>query len=153
MKILREELSRKVAEKLGKLCKFTGNLMKGIGTIRQDVNVSIKDGARVEIKGWQDIKTMEKLIKNEIIRQKNLIEIKNYLIKDKLNFTFEEKKDKLLISSSNFKTILEKNICENKTLLQELEEYVNIYNSKISIIDNNTIEISNGDIKNSSEKR
>jgi glutamyl-tRNA(Gln) amidotransferase subunit E len=46
--------AREVAEKIGTLCKFTGKLMRGIGTIRQDVNVSIRGRNRVEIKGFQE---------------------------------------------------------------------------------------------------
>jgi len=58
---------------------------RGLGTIRQDVNVSIKGGARIEVKGWQDLKNVELLVKNEVLRQKNLLEIKDELKKRKLN--------------------------------------------------------------------
>jgi Glu-tRNA(Gln) amidotransferase subunit E-like FAD-binding protein len=46
---------------------------RGIGTIRQDVNVSIKGGARTEIKGFQEPAIMIKTIDNEILRQKELV--------------------------------------------------------------------------------
>jgi len=42
---------------------------RGIGTIRQDVNISIKGSKRVEIKGFQDPKMMKKTIDTEITRQ------------------------------------------------------------------------------------
>lgn len=44
-------------------------IKRGIGTIRQDVNVSIKGHERVEIKGFQDPSMMVTTIDNELIRQ------------------------------------------------------------------------------------
>ncbi len=73
--ILNPEQAKEAAEKLGMLLRSTGKAKRGIGTIRQDVNVSIKEGNRTEIKGFQDIKKMPKLIENEVIRQINLVEI------------------------------------------------------------------------------
>jgi len=46
---------------------------RGIGTIRQDVNLSIKNSARVELKGFQDIRNIEIAITKEVARQKELI--------------------------------------------------------------------------------
>lgn len=69
------EHAREVATKLGMLLRSTGNARRGLGTIRQDVNVSIEDGARVEIKGFQDVKNIDKLIEYEVKRQKNLVEL------------------------------------------------------------------------------
>jgi Glu-tRNA(Gln) amidotransferase subunit E-like FAD-binding protein len=46
---------------------------RGIGTIRQDINVSVKDNKRVEIKGFQNPKIMIKTLDNEIERQLKLI--------------------------------------------------------------------------------
>jgi Glu-tRNA(Gln) amidotransferase subunit E-like FAD-binding protein len=49
------------------------NVKRGIGTIRQDVNISIKGHPRTEIKGFQDVKMFEKTAENEVKRQlKNL---------------------------------------------------------------------------------
>ncbi len=47
---------------------------RGLGTIRQDVNVSIKKGNRVEIKGVQKPELIVKAINFEIKRQQDLIE-------------------------------------------------------------------------------
>ena len=44
---------------------------RGLGTIRQDVNVSVKNGNRVEIKGFQDIKNIERAIECEVKRQQS----------------------------------------------------------------------------------
>ncbi len=67
--------AREVAMKLGMLLRSTGNARRGLGTIRQDVNVSIEEGSRVEIKGFQDVKNIDKLIELEVERQKNLVEL------------------------------------------------------------------------------
>jgi len=62
------EHAKEVAEKIGMILRSTGGCKRGIGTIRQDVNVSIKGGNRVEIKGFQEIKIMPKVIGNEVKR-------------------------------------------------------------------------------------
>ena len=64
-----------VAEQIGLMLRATGKMMRGIGTIRQDINLSIPGGARVEIKGIQELDLIEKVIDNEINRQKTLITI------------------------------------------------------------------------------
>src|SRR3990172_7270385 len=46
---------------------------RGIGTIRQDVNLSIKEGKRVELKGFQDIRNIETAIEKEVERQRELV--------------------------------------------------------------------------------
>jgi len=66
------EHAKEVAEKLGMILRST-KVKRGIGTIRQDVNISIKDGARTEIKGFQDLKSISKVIEKEVERQFKLI--------------------------------------------------------------------------------
>ncbi len=61
--------AKEVAEKLGMILRSTGKVKRGLGTIRQDVNVSIKEGVRTEIKGFQDLKSIPKVINYEIQRQ------------------------------------------------------------------------------------
>lgn len=73
------EQARKVAEHIGMILHSTGKVKRGLGTIRQDINVSIRDGARVEIKGVQNLGMIEKVIKNEVIRQLNLLKIRDEL--------------------------------------------------------------------------
>ncbi|MGC8628795.1 MAG: Glu-tRNA(Gln) amidotransferase subunit GatE [Candidatus Micrarchaeia archaeon] len=75
--------ARDVAKQIGLLLRLTGKVQRGIGSIRQDVNVSIKNGARVEIKGFQDLDSMPEIIEKEIERQLNLIKIKEKLAKNK----------------------------------------------------------------------
>ncbi|MEM3814814.1 MAG: Glu-tRNA(Gln) amidotransferase subunit GatE [Candidatus Micrarchaeia archaeon] len=67
--------ARMVAERIGLMLRSTGKMMRGIGTIRQDLNISIPGGARVEIKGVQELELIETVIENEIKRQSKLIEI------------------------------------------------------------------------------
>ncbi len=64
-----------VAEKIGMILRATGKVARGLGTIRQDVNISIESGARVEIKGAQELKLLPLLVEQEVLRQKNLIRI------------------------------------------------------------------------------
>lgn len=63
------EHAKETAEIIGRILKSTGKVKAGIGTIRQDVNVSIKDRPRVEIKGFQDLRSIPFVIENEVKRQ------------------------------------------------------------------------------------
>ena len=75
------EQAKEVAEKLGLILRSTGKVKRGIGTIRQDVNVSIPEGNRVEIKGAQDLKLLPKLVELEAARQRALVAIRGELQK------------------------------------------------------------------------
>lgn len=61
--------AKEVGEKIGMILRSTGKVMRGIGSIRQDVNLSVKGSKRVEIKGFQDIRMMPKIIEFEVKRQ------------------------------------------------------------------------------------
>lgn len=67
--------AKEAAQEIGMLLRSTGAVKRGLGTIRQDVNVSIADGARVEIKGVQDLATIDELVEFEVQRQAELVEI------------------------------------------------------------------------------
>ncbi len=75
--------AKAAAAALGLLLRLTGKVQRGIGSIRQDVNVSIREGARVEIKGFQDLDTMDRVIANEVERQRRLVEIRDELLRRK----------------------------------------------------------------------
>ncbi|MBD3254542.1 MAG: Glu-tRNA(Gln) amidotransferase subunit GatE [Candidatus Lokiarchaeota archaeon] len=75
---------RECAERLG-LLLWSTNVKKVLGSIRQDVNVSIKEGTRIEIKGVQKLDWIPILINNEISRQIGLVEIKKELNKRKIS--------------------------------------------------------------------
>lgn len=67
------EECKEVAAKLGMILRSVEGMKRGIGSIRQDVNVSIKGGARTEIKGFQEYKSIPKVIEQEVERQQKLI--------------------------------------------------------------------------------
>ncbi|VVB90616.1 Glutamyl-tRNA(Gln) amidotransferase subunit E [uncultured archaeon] len=75
--------AREVAEKLGMILRSTGKVKRGLGTIRQDINISIAEGARVEIKGVQELDLIETIVEREALRQAELLEIKKELNKRK----------------------------------------------------------------------
>ncbi len=66
--------------------RSSGKVRVGIGAGREDVNVSITGGTRVEIKGVSHIKWIAKLTHIEAFRQKALLEIKKEL-RDRINNT------------------------------------------------------------------
>ena len=66
---------KETALKIGDILRSC-KVKRGIGTIRQDVNISIKGSNRVEIKGFQDPKIMEKCIELEVLRQKSFLDKK-----------------------------------------------------------------------------
>ena len=75
---------RECAERIG-LLLWSTTVKKVLGSIRQDVNVSIKAGTRIEIKGVQKLGWIPILINHEISRQLGLLEIKEELEKRKLD--------------------------------------------------------------------
>jgi len=62
------------------LTRSTGKVNTGIGAARQDVNVSIEGGTRVEIKGVQHIRWLPRLTHNEAFRQSALLSIRDDLV-------------------------------------------------------------------------
>ena len=73
--------ARETAEQIGMILRSTGAVKRGIGTIRQDVNISIAGGARVEIKGVQELDLIETIVRYEALRQVRLLEIREELRK------------------------------------------------------------------------
>ena len=73
------EQAREAAERIGMLLRSTGAVKRGLGTIRQDVNVSIAEGARVEVKGVQDLEGIEAIVRGEVSRQAELLAIREEL--------------------------------------------------------------------------
>ncbi|MCQ2971038.1 MAG: Glu-tRNA(Gln) amidotransferase subunit GatE [archaeon] len=105
---------REVAYMLGQILRST-NVKRGLGTIRQDLNISIAEGARVEIKGVQDLDLMVEIVNREIQRQLVLIEIKKELaarhaevldeIHD-LDELFKDTESKILKSAETIKAVV-----------------------------------------------
>ncbi|MCD6446115.1 Glu-tRNA(Gln) amidotransferase subunit GatE [Candidatus Bathyarchaeota archaeon] len=66
---------------IGKILRATGKVKRGLGTIRQDLNISIENGALIEIKGVQELELLPLVVKYEVQRQLNLIKISEELKK------------------------------------------------------------------------
>ena len=170
---------RECAERIG-LLLWSTNVKKVIGSIRQDINVSIIDGTRIEIKGVQKLGWIPLLINHEISRQLKLIEIKGELEKRKLDentinenvidlseplsktkSTFISKgiksgKKLFGISFSGFKGIFGKELMENYRFGTEVSSKVNIISGLKGIIhsdeDLNKYKFSKEDIGKIKEK-
>jgi len=67
--------AKEAAKRIGMLLRSTGKVKRGLGTIRQDVNVSIQEGARVEIKGVQALDQIDEIVELEVQRQSELVDI------------------------------------------------------------------------------
>lgn len=105
---------REVAYMIGQVLRST-KVKRGLGTIRQDLNISIEKGARVEIKGVQNLDLMSEIVENEVQRQLALIEIKEELNKRNaevleeihdLDSLFENTKSKILSSAESIKAVV-----------------------------------------------
>ena len=81
------------AKKIGEIMRLTGKTKRGKGTIRQDVNVSIAEGARVEVKGCQDLVQIGLLVEKEVERQLDLLDLKVTFRKLSKEDLFSEIKD------------------------------------------------------------
>ena len=75
---------RKIALTLGRLLRTTKKVTRGLGSIRQDVNVSVANSGVVEVKGVQQLDQLEKVVEYEAKRQHGLILISEKLEKLKL---------------------------------------------------------------------
>ena len=105
---------REVAYMLGQILRST-NVKRGLGTIRQDLNISIAEGARVEIKGVQDLDLMAEIVNREVTRQLELIDIKKELLSrdaevleeiHDLDELFENTESKILKSAQTIKSVV-----------------------------------------------
>lgn len=65
---------KETALKLGMILRSIPGMKRGIGSIRQDVNMSLKGKPRIEIKGFQEVRTLPRVVDNEINRQLDLKE-------------------------------------------------------------------------------
>jgi len=133
-----------IALNIGMICRSTGKTKRVIGSIRQDVNVSISQGARTEIKGVQELGLLSKVIENDVQRQISLNQLKRELGKrgiKKLNTKttdvtkhLEDTKNNVLralignggsvfaIVLPKFSGLLKKELFSKKTLGRELAD-------------------------------
>ena len=71
--------ARAVAEEIGALLRATRRVRRGIGTIREDVNVSVEGGHRIEIKGVQELRMIQTYVEREVARQEYLLRLRDEL--------------------------------------------------------------------------
>jgi glutamyl-tRNA(Gln) amidotransferase subunit E len=71
--------AQEVAFAIGRILRDTGRVMRGLGTIRQDLNVSLPNGALIEIKGVQELELISEVVEYEVQRQLGLIRVKKEL--------------------------------------------------------------------------
>ena len=77
--LLTPDEAAEAANYLRYLARSTGRVHTGIGAAREDVNVSIDGGTRVEIKGVQHIRWIPELTHNEAFRQRALLLVRDAL--------------------------------------------------------------------------
>jgi len=113
MKFKKKE-TEKIALTLGRLMRTTGKVARGIGTIRQDVNISIDGKNVIEVKGVQQLDILTDIIEFENQRQSNLIKIKEELIERGIkedNFNVKSTEITNIFNNTNSKLI--KKVLEN----------------------------------------
>jgi len=115
--------AKRVALKIGQIMRATGKVKRGIGTIRQDLNISIRDGARVEIKGVQELNLIPKIIENEVQRQRELLKIRDELVRRGVKS--EEIKNEFIDVTDIFKET------ESKIILRKLRNGGRVYALKL----------------------
>jgi glutamyl-tRNA(Gln) amidotransferase subunit E len=71
--------AREVAQEIGALLRATRRVRRGIGTIREDVNVSTEGGHRIEIKGVQELRKIQEYVDGEVARQTFLLTVRDEL--------------------------------------------------------------------------
>ena len=81
---------KEIALTLGRLLRATRTVKRGIGSIRQDVNISVMNSGVVEVKGVQQLDQLEKIIGYEAKRQHGLILIAEKLKKLSITITEED---------------------------------------------------------------
>jgi glutamyl-tRNA(Gln) amidotransferase subunit E len=74
-----------VAQTVGRLLRSTKKVTRGLGSIRQDVNISTENGPVVEVKGVQQLSQLPLVIEYERKRQDALNQIANELKKRKID--------------------------------------------------------------------
>jgi glutamyl-tRNA(Gln) amidotransferase subunit E len=76
---------KNVAQTVGRLLRSTKKVARGLGSIRQDVNISTENGPVVEVKGVQQLSQLPLVIEYERKRQDALHQIANELKKRKID--------------------------------------------------------------------
>ena len=112
-----------IALTLGRLLRVTKKVMRGIGTIRQDVNISVEGGGVIEVKGVQQLDQLEKIIEFEAKRQHGL-----KIISEKINqtkFTGIDRKEDVF----DVTEVMQE--CNSKIIKKSIEKQEKIFGIKI----------------------
>jgi glutamyl-tRNA(Gln) amidotransferase subunit E len=111
--------AEKAALAIGRILRATGKVKRGLGTIRQDLNISIPNGALTEVKGVQELEQVSKVIEYEVQRQLNLLKIRDELKArgTKESDIKEEFKDISAVFSETKCKVIRKSLDEGKKVL------------------------------------
>ncbi len=108
---------QEIAYSIGMICRATDKVKREIGAIRQDVNISVRGGARVEIKGVQELGLISKVVEREVQRQLALIEIKKELARRGAGRVEKEFVDVTEAFSGTGSQIVSKGLAKGKRVL------------------------------------
>ncbi len=108
---------------IGRILRATRKVRRGLGTIRQDINISIRKGALIEIKGVQELGLVSRVIENEVRRQLSLLEIRDEL--EERGVREEDFKEEFV----DVTTIFEQTKC--KVILKALEHNRRVLAAKL----------------------
>ena len=122
--------AKEVAEQIGMFLRSTGKVKRGLGTIRQDVNVSIAEGARVEIKGVQALDLIEDIVRREVERQLNLLFIRQELMERKA-FVCEEIYDVTGLFIDTKSKVLQKGVKKGAILAALLRKFEGLVGKEV----------------------
>ena len=110
------EEARTVASTIGQVLRATKKVKRGLGTIREDINISIKEGARCEIKGVQYLDLIAVYVEREVERQVNLIKISKELKSKNVRISDEVQDVSLCFENTGAK-IIKKTLKNNGKVL------------------------------------
>ncbi len=111
---LESQQIKTIALGLGRILRSTKKVKRGLGSIRQDVNVSIKDGGVViEVKGVQQLEQLEKVVEYEAKRQHGLLKISKKL--QEIEWSHNDEEDRRIVTEQ-FKK------CESKIIQNAIKK-------------------------------
>ena len=110
---------KKIALSLGRILRSTKKVKRGLGSIRQDVNVSIKDGGGVviEVKGVQQLEQLEKVVEYEAKRQDGLLKISKKIKEKNWIYDKENSKDITELFSECKSKIIQSALKKNQKIM------------------------------------
>ena len=127
--------AHEIARRIGQILRASRMVKRGLGTIRQDLNVSIEGGPKIELKGVQNLRDIESILDKEVERQRLLME------SARLGFKFKFKVGELTCISNllgrearGFKIHGAKGLFKKFNIGKFCAEYVRVYSRAKGII-------------------